>query len=50
MEKDIQTARKAAVEASGSELQQLRSQINALSSEKQKMEQNRNALNALAAI
>lgn len=50
MEKDIQTARKAAVEASGSELQQLRSQINALSSEKQKMEQNRNELNALAAI
>lgn len=50
MEKDIQTAKKAAREASGSELQQLRSQINTLSDEKKKMEQNRSELNSLAAI
>lgn len=50
MEKDIQTAKKAAKEASGSELQQLRSQINTLSAEKKQMEQNRSALSSLAAI
>lgn len=50
MEKDIQTAKKAAKEASGAELQQLRSQINTLSAEKKQMEQNRSELNSLAAI
>ncbi len=50
MEKDIQTAKKAAKEASGSELQQLRTQINTLSAEKKQMEQNRGELNSLAAI
>lgn len=50
MEKDIQTAKKAAKEASGDELQQLRSQINTLSAEKKQMEQNRAALSSLAAI
>lgn len=50
MEKDIQTAKEAAKEASGAELQQLRSQINTLSAEKKQMEQNRNDLNSLAAI
>lgn len=50
MEKDIQTAKKAAKEASGVELQQLRSQINTLSAEKKQMEQNRSELSSLAAI
>ncbi len=50
MEKDIQTAKKAAKEASGSELQQLRSQINTLSAEKKQMEKNRKELNSLATI
>lgn len=50
MEKDIQTAKKASKSASGAELQELRTKINALSAEKKQMEKNRKAVASLATI
>ena len=50
MEKDIQTAKKASKEASGAELQELRSKINTLSAEKKQMEKNRKAIASISTI